>query len=122
MKKRKLLIPLIVIAALFVTILILSAIANYKPLVFKKEIPYYGEKLVVELRENFAGYDLKVYKTTSFGIFKGKKTLLERENFVNNRHGAINTEAIKIGGEANTMEISIPYGHGYYRTIKCRIT
>lgn len=121
MKKRKLFIPLI---AAF-SVLILSAgafMANYKPLVFKEEIPYYGEKIVAELRLNYDTYSLKVYRTTSFGIFKGKKTLIEKENVANTQHGNINTDAIKITGEGNTMEIWIPLNHGYYRTIKCRIT
>lgn len=123
MKKRKFLIPLItVIFVLILSAVTITLIANYKPLVFKEEIPYYGEKIVVEIRENWDRYDLTVYKTVSFGIFKGKKTLLERENVANNWHGVLNAEAVKIGGEANYLDISIPLRHGYYRTIRCFIT
>ncbi len=123
MKKRKIFIPLIIITAVFVLIVSAGAfMANYKPLVFKEEIPYYGEKLVVELRLNWDTYNLKVYRTTSFGIFKGKKTLLEKEGVANDRHGNIQVKDLKITGEGNTLEILIPLNYGYYRTIKCRIT
>lgn len=121
MKKRKLFIP--PIAAFSVLILSAGAfMANYKPLVFKEEIPYYGEKIVAELRLNYDTYSLKVYRTTSFGIFKGKKTLLEKENVANDHHGVLCAENVKITGEGNSLKISIPLGHGYYRMIQCRIT
>lgn len=122
MKKRKLFIPLIAaISVLILSAVTITLIANHKPLVFKKEIPYYGEKIVVEIQENWDRYDLTVYKTVSFGIFKGKKTLLERENVANMWQGALNPEAVKITGEANYLDISIPRRYGYYRTIRCRI-
>ena len=121
MKKLKIIIPLI--TAVIVLIISAAAIkAKYQPLVFKEEIPYYGEKIIVELRLNYDTYNLKVYKISNFPIFKFRKTLLEKENVANTRHGNINTKDIKITGEANYMDISIPTSHGYHRNVRCFIT
>lgn len=92
---------------------------NYKPLVVKKEIPYYDEKIVAEVRDGLS-FELSVYRTTSCGIFHGRKKLLEKELKFGSYHGMLDESCVELGCEGSQVTVKIHHNDRIWTEI-CRL-
>lgn len=123
--KKRIFVTGIIAASL--TLLCIGAfvfLKNYKPLIVKKEVPYYDEKIIAEVRLDsvFMGeaYELSVYRTTNLGFFHSRRTLLEKELKFGPHNGTLDKNCVELGGEGSQVIIKICH-NGRIWTESCRL-